>query len=58
MIYDRRLYIVSFLKASLLEKLDFCCCLGVVCTVATRNITIAGLFFFRVIIIILAMCIR
>jgi hypothetical protein len=40
MIYDGRqwsLCTVSFLEASLLEKLDFWCCLGGVCTTATRN---------------------
>jgi hypothetical protein len=33
----RRLCVVSFMEASLLEKLDFWCCLGGVSTAATRN---------------------
>jgi hypothetical protein len=33
----RRLCTISFLKASLLEKLDFLCCFGGGCTTATRN---------------------
>jgi hypothetical protein len=38
MIGQRRcLCAVSFLEASLLEKLDFWCCLGGVSTAATRN---------------------
>jgi hypothetical protein len=40
MIYDRQrrlLCIVSSLVSFLLEKLDFLCCLGGVCTIAARN---------------------
>jgi hypothetical protein len=35
--WRRRLCTISFLEASLLEMLDFCCCLGLVSVAVTRN---------------------
>jgi hypothetical protein len=41
----RCLCTISFLEASLLEKLDFWCCIGCVSTIATRNNSLQRDFF-------------
>jgi hypothetical protein len=56
--YKQRLCTIFFLKASLLEKLYFWCCLGGVCSTTARNRSLQRNFFFHVILILFFGCVH